>query len=160
MAQIGADADRAKVFKAHGAPLGLCDKLINALKLQANQQKDGDSPIQSIVTGLLGRSGAMDGLRSVIEADNHSAVDVEPQLSETLPEAVIREGTDELTLRAEEVSTQRAFMNTKYIELDRWGPPEVDAEAAGAKKPSESQYSYSCRTLWAMKAAWDRGEEF
>ena len=28
------------------APLGLCDNLINALKLLANQQKDGDSPIQ------------------------------------------------------------------------------------------------------------------
>ena len=41
-----------KVFKAHAAPLGLCDNLINALKLLANQQKDGDSPIQSIVTGL------------------------------------------------------------------------------------------------------------
>ena len=43
--QIGATADRAKVFKAHAASLGLCDDLINALKLLANQQKDGDSPI-------------------------------------------------------------------------------------------------------------------
>ena len=49
-----------KVFKAHAAPLGLCDNLINALKLLANQQKDGDSPKQSIAMG--------------IEADNHSAV--------------------------------------------------------------------------------------
>ena len=45
--QIGANADRAKVFKAHAAPLGFCDNLVNALKLLANQQKDGDSPIQS-----------------------------------------------------------------------------------------------------------------
>ena len=30
--------------------------LINALKLLANQQKDGDSPVQSIVTGLCERS--------------------------------------------------------------------------------------------------------
>ena len=31
--QIGADAERGKVFKAHAAPLGLCDNLFNALKL-------------------------------------------------------------------------------------------------------------------------------
>ena len=31
---------------------GLCDNLISALKLLANQQKDGESPIQSIVIGL------------------------------------------------------------------------------------------------------------
>ena len=56
-----------KVLKAHAAPLGLCDNLINALKLVENQQKDGDSPIQSIVTGLHDRSrrGIMDGLRSL-----------------------------------------------------------------------------------------------
>ena len=50
--QLGTNANEAKVFKAHAAPLGLCDNLINALKLLANQQKDGDSTIQSIVTGL------------------------------------------------------------------------------------------------------------
>ena len=50
----------------------------NALKLLANQQKDGDSPIQNIVTGLHERSrrGIMDGLRSFIRADNHRAVEV------------------------------------------------------------------------------------
>ena len=50
--------------------------LINALKLLANQQTDGDSPIQSIVTGLHERSrkGIMDGLRSFVEIDNHRAV--------------------------------------------------------------------------------------
>ena len=31
----------AKVCKTHAAPLGLCDNLVNALKLLANQQKDG-----------------------------------------------------------------------------------------------------------------------
>ena len=55
--QIGANADRAKVFKAHAAPLGLCDNLINEPKLLANHQKDDDSPIQSIMTGLCERSG-------------------------------------------------------------------------------------------------------
>ena len=78
MVQIGADADRAKVFRVHAAPLRLCDNLINALKLMANQQKDGDSSIQSIVTGLhqRNRRGIMDGLRRFIKADNHRAVDV------------------------------------------------------------------------------------
>ena len=55
----------------------------------------------------------MDGLRSFMEADNHSAVVMgglrrgttevqakKPQFSEAFPEAVIREGADELTLRA------------------------------------------------------------
>ena len=44
---------------------------MNALKLLANQQTDGDSPIQSIVTGLHERSrrGIMDGLRSFVEVD-------------------------------------------------------------------------------------------
>ena len=56
---------------------GPCDNLIYALKLLANQQKDGDSP-KSIIAGLHERSrrGIMDGLRSFIEADNHSAVGI------------------------------------------------------------------------------------
>ena len=98
------------VQKVHAAPSGLCDNLINALKLLANQQKDGDSPIQSIVSGLHERSrrGIMDGLGRFIQADNHSAVDVgdlrrgirsllvkEPNFSEAYPEATIREGACE-----------------------------------------------------------------
>ena len=37
--QLGTNANEAKVSKAHAAPLGLCDNLMNALKLLANQQK-------------------------------------------------------------------------------------------------------------------------
>ena len=61
----------------------------------------------------------MDGLRSFIEVDNRSAVDVcglrrgttsiqvkKPQFSEACLGAVIRGGADELTLRAEEVGMQ------------------------------------------------------
>ena len=138
----------------------------------------------------------MDGLRRFIQADNHGAVDVghlrqgtrslevqKPKFSE----AAIREGADELTLRADEVGTQRAFINTDHIEVERWGPPQVDADwhasakrstkgtegkeweelychyremstATGAyKKPSESQQATA---LWAMKAAWDRGKDY
>ena len=83
----------------------------------------------------------MDGLRRFTQADNHSAVDVgdlrqgtrsrkvqKPQFSEAYPEATIREGADELTLRADEVGTQRAFINTEHTEFERWGPPLVDAD--------------------------------
>ena len=100
--QLGVNANEATVFKAHAAPLGLCDNL----KVVGNQQKDDDSPIQRIVTGLHERSrrGIMDYLRSFIKEDNHSAVDVghlrhgtrslkvqKPQFSESFPKAAIRE---------------------------------------------------------------------
>ena len=77
MVQLGTNANEAE-FKAHAVPQGLCEHLINALKLLANQQTDGDSPIQNIVTGLreISRDGIMSGLRSFIEIDNHSAVAV------------------------------------------------------------------------------------
>ena len=49
-----------------------------ALKLLANQERDGDSQIQNIVTGLQesSREGIPIGLRIFIDLDNHSAVDV------------------------------------------------------------------------------------
>ena len=64
--------------KEHAAPQGLCDNLTNAPKVLANQQKDGDSPIQRIVTGLHERSRKriMDGLSRFTEADHRSPVDV------------------------------------------------------------------------------------
>ena len=88
--QLGANTDRGNVFEAHAAPLGLCDNLINALKLLANQQKDGDSPIQSITTGLHERSRRvnMDGLRRFTEADSYSVVDVGDLRRGTIPDNV------------------------------------------------------------------------
>ena len=88
-----------------------------------------------------------------------------------------------MTLRAEELKTLKACINVDHIEENMWGPPLVDAvwhafcqagiagkeweelyfhyremgKAAGARKPSESQ---KAKVLWAMKAAWDRGEEY
>ena len=50
------DHREAKVFRAHAAPQGICDNLINALRLLTNQQKDGDSPVGTIVAGLLEKS--------------------------------------------------------------------------------------------------------
>ena len=49
---LGESFEQAKVFKAHAVPQGLSENLIKALKLLANQQEDGDGPIQSIVTNL------------------------------------------------------------------------------------------------------------
>ena len=68
-------------------PQGVCDNLINALKLLTNQQKDGDSPVGQMVTGLLerSRSGMMGGLRKCSAVDNHEAVKVGDQHRETKP---------------------------------------------------------------------------
>ena len=52
----GVSASQAKVFKARAVPHDLRENLINALKLFANRQKNGDSPIQSIFTSLCERS--------------------------------------------------------------------------------------------------------
>ena len=94
-------------------------------------------PFQSIVTGLHERSrrGIMDGLRSFIEVDNRSAMDVgglrrstisiplqKTQFSKAFPGAVIIECADELTLRAEELGSLRALTDTKHIELEKWRP--------------------------------------
>ena len=122
-----------------------CENLINALKLLANQQKDGDSPIQSTLTGLCERSrkGELEGLRNFFKVDNHCALDVghlnectrsfevrRPKFEEGTPgpEVSIREGPEELTLRAEEVGSQKACINVGHIAEDRWGPPLVDAD--------------------------------
>ena len=76
--QTGNSASQAKVFKAHAVPQGLCENFVTALKLLANQQKDGDSPIQSVVAGFCERSrkGIVEGLRNFIEVDNHCALEV------------------------------------------------------------------------------------
>ena len=108
------------------------------------------------------------------------------KFSEAYPEGAIREGADELTLRADEVGTLKAFINIHHIEYDRWEPPLVDADwhafcqaickgiegeewedlychygetskATGAKKPSASQKS---KSPLAMKAAKDRCEVY
>ena len=52
--QDSTDHREAKVFRAHTAPQGTCDNLINALKLLTNQQNDGDSPVGKIVSWLAG----------------------------------------------------------------------------------------------------------
>ena len=126
----------------HAVPQGLCENSINAIKLLANQQKDGDSSVQSIVTGLCERStkGIMEGLRNFIEVDNHSALDVgylkegtrsfevqRPKCEEGSHEVSTMEGSEELTLRTEEVGAIKTCINDDHIAKERWGPPLVDA---------------------------------
>ena len=74
----GDSIDQAKVFKAHAVPQGLCVNLINALKLLANQQEDGDGLLQNIVKdlGKESRKGLTDGLREFIRIDNKCALEV------------------------------------------------------------------------------------
>ena len=76
--QDSTDPREAKVFGAHAAPQGMCDNLINSLMLLANQEKDGDCPVEHIATSLSEKSrrGIMDGLRKFIAVDNHEAVKV------------------------------------------------------------------------------------
>ena len=42
-----------------------------------------------------------------------------PNFSEAFPETAIREGLDELTLRAGELGMQRVFINTEHLEFER-----------------------------------------
>ena len=142
-------------------------------------RKNGDSPIQSIVTGLheRNRKGILKGLRSFIQEDNHRAVDV----GQDYPEASIREGTEELTFESWcGGHTAGLHQHSQYIEDDRWGPL-VDADwhafcqaiykrgreweelychfgvmgrATGAKGPGGG---LKARALWATRAARDGG---
>ena len=89
--QFGENFEQAKVFKAHAVPRGLIANLINALKLLANQQEDGDGLLENIVKGLgkESRKGLTDGLRDFIRVDNERALDV----------GALRRGTGTLKVR-------------------------------------------------------------
>ena len=51
-----------------------------------------------------------------------------PKFTTDFPGAVIREGADELTLRAKEEGARRTFIDTSKMEKQRWGPLLVDAD--------------------------------
>ena len=137
--QTGESINRAKVFKAHAVPQGLCGNFINALKLLVNQQEDEDGLMQNIVTnlGVRSRNGLTQGLRVFIKIDNQRALEVGylsqgmgkfegRKVPEGCPEVTVRESPYELTLRAEEVGTLKTSVNVNHIEKERWGPPLVD----------------------------------
>ena len=60
---------RSKSISSTRCKQGTCDNLINSLMLLTNQQKDGDRPVENIVTGSLEKScrRIMDGLRKLID---------------------------------------------------------------------------------------------
>ena len=174
--QLGTNEDEIKVFSAHAIPQGLCENLSNALKLLANQQKYGDIPVQNIIMGLKEkcRERITNGLGSFIASDTYSAAEVghlrrrqrlfrvvRPKISGDSSE-VLREGADDLTLRAEEFDTQKACINVDHIDEKCWADWHAMcqtiqkgiegseweelyhhyrdmSQAAGAKKTSESQ---------------------
>ena len=75
--QTGESFEQAKVFKAHAVPQRLCENLINALKLLANQQEDGDGLPQNTVTNLgMGSRRGLTGLLKFFKVDNERALDV------------------------------------------------------------------------------------
>ena len=51
-----------------------------------------------------------------------------PKFEEGCAQASIREGPEELTLRTEEVGSQKSCINVDHIAEDRWGPRLVDAD--------------------------------
>ena len=186
MVQDGDDSREAKVFGAHAAPQGLCDKLIDALKLLSNQQRDGDSLVASIVTGLRekSRKGIMtdpgsSSKWSILRQGTKSVEVVELRFIADFPEAVIREGAEELTLRVEEVGSRRTFIDSTHVEAERWGAPLVDADwhvclsshvprnrwtrmgnhlllfqgSASAVRKKKLAASQKAKALWSMKEA-------
>ena len=141
--QTGDSFEQAKVFKAHAVPQGLCANLVNALKLLANQQEDGDGLLQDNVKypGKERRRGLTDGLHEFITVDNERALDVgaprrdtgtfkvrKPKALEGGSDVIVTERLDELTLRAEEVNTSKAYIDVNHIKPERWSPPLVDAD--------------------------------
>ena len=53
---------------------------------------------------------------------------VKPKFTTDFPEAVAREGADELTLRAHEEGALRSFIDTTNVGDKRWEPPLVDED--------------------------------
>ena len=135
MVQTGESVNQAKAFGAHAVPQGLYGNRINALKLLANQQEDGDGLIQNIVTNIRegSREGLTNGLRDFIKIDNRRGSEVgylseglgkfevrRPKGSEGFPEVTVRESPDEVTLRAEEVDTWKSYINVDHMVKERW----------------------------------------
>ena len=77
--------------------------------------------------GQRSRKGLTDGLREFMKVDNEGALDVgalrrstgifkvrKPKAPEGGSDVIVRESRDELTLRAEEVGTSKAFIDVTH----------------------------------------------
>ena len=150
--------------------------------------------MQNIVTNLgeESRKYLTEGLREFKKIESARALEVgylnrcmgknfearKAKVPELCPEVTVRESSDELTLRAEDVGTLKTYINVNHIEEERWGHPLVDYdwyafcqaykgiegedwgemyEPTGVKKPKEAQ---KAKALRKMKAAKDAGEEY
>ena len=60
-----------------------------------------------------------------LEKETRSKKVVKPNFTTDYPGAFIREGADELTLRADEEEVVRSFIDTTNVGNKRWGPPLV-----------------------------------
>ena len=112
------------VFRVHVAPHGVCDNLINALQLLANQQTGGDSPIEMPVVKM------MEKLRRFI-TDTHEAVEVGDVETTMELRPVVKPkftAADELTLRRKEEGMLRTSIDTTNEGDNRWAPPLVDED--------------------------------
>ena len=91
--------------------------------------------------GKESRKGLTNGVREFIKVDNERALEIgslsrgtttfqvrKPKVPDGCTEVIVRENSDELTLRAEKVGMSKALVNVNHIQQERWGPPLVDAD--------------------------------
>ena len=89
--------------------------------------------------GTESRKGLTDGLRDFIRIDDKCALEVgylnqgrgtfkvrKPKVPDGCQEVTVTESPEELTLRAEEVGTVKAYVNVDHIARERCGLPNVD----------------------------------
>ena len=117
--QGSTDHQEAKIVRAHAAPHGMCDNLVNTLKLLANQQTGGVSPAQVLVDGFPKNEVGSNNHEAVtlgdLEKTQESLLVVKAKFTADFPEVVLREGADELTLGREEEGMLRTFIDTANV---------------------------------------------
>ena len=96
-----------------------------SLSPKKNQQTCGGRPVCIFVLGLLEKS--QHDIARAREVHCRSKNMVRPRLATEVSGAVIGEGADQPTLRAQEDCVLRTFIDTMNVGDKRWGPPLVDA---------------------------------
>ena len=147
--------------------------MINALKLLANQQRDGDSHVRMIVPGLLERSRRkmFDGLRLTVAVDNSAAARIGDLEKETMSEKV---GKPKFTSDFPGAVFGKARMSSpsehmkkvcsapqaifQGVEGTEWEAIYCQyKELQQAMKNKKSGENKKAKVLWALKEAKDRG---